>query len=199
MNRLLTRPISKKAVLNERPTSASHLGQVRMTRGSQVFSSGSYSLPVQVQHNPEVQDMGTSTSPLKFDDFEASPVPIQTLTFKSSKVSAPERHRRVLIVKYLRSEPSKSSNSRKSSERRSSRSLLKYFDMMNKPDQSFNPGSRGSASSRPVTCRSSGPVNKRVFSELNLDYPAGSRMFDICEVLSVAQGEFNMRYLRGKR
>lgn len=188
MNRLLTKPLSKKAVLNERPNSAHQVLQSRVHRSS--LSSNP------VVANPALHDMGTSTSPMKFEDFDMTTVPIQTMTFKSSKPTTSQRRRRVLVVKYL----GKQNELAKVPVKGSNRSLLKFFDVATKNTARGQQNtSRGSTSSRPVTCKSQGPVHKRVFSEVNLEYPAGSRLFDICEVLSITKGEINFKQLKLRR
>ena len=193
MNRLSQRPISTKAILSERPNSAHYPGSKRTNRFS--FTNNVPLLPL---HRPSgLQDIGTSTSPLKFEEFEVTTVPVQNITFKATPriKSQGSRRRRVLVVKYLKTHEMQNTPHSKNSNR----SLVKFFDIAQKQESpKKSPNSRIATTSRPNTGKSQGPVHKRVFSEINLDYPAGSRLFDICEVLSIAQGEINLRNLKLK-
>lgn len=191
MNRLSQRPISTKAVFSERPNSAHYTLPPRNGRNS--FNGN---IPFLPQHRPPVlQDIGTSTSPLKFDEFDVTTVPIQNITFKVTPTNPQQRKRRVLIVKHLGNNESLNTTQSKNSNR----SLVKFYDVAQKRDSTKKSQKiRIPSTSRPVTSKSQGPVHKRVFSEINLDYPAGSRLFDICEVLSIAQGEINLRNLKLK-
>ena len=192
MNRLTQRPISTKAILSERPNTAQYIGSTRINRNSLTNH-----VPLLPLHRPPVlQDIGTSTSPLKFEEFEVTTVPIQNITFKvTPRIKSQGRRRRVLVVKYLKTNEMQNTPQSKNSNR----SLVKFFEVAQKQESlKKSPNNRIPSTSRPVTSKSQGPVHKRVFSEINLDYPAGSRLFDICEVLSIAQGEINLRNLKLK-
>lgn len=187
------RPIAKRVVLSKRPLSSKYISPQRYMRGSfQQLPSNPIGIS-QTRYDPILQDIGTSMSPLKFDDIESPQLPVQNLTFNFAPCNKQSRRRRVLIVRHLRTNSEIPSS--KASFRKSSGSMMKFFNIAKQEDytkrqkffkQSFN-------NIRPNTCKSSGPVTKRVLSELNFEQPAGVRIFDIGEVLSVAHGCINLK------
>ncbi|OMJ66195.1 hypothetical protein SteCoe_37052 [Stentor coeruleus] len=187
------RPIVKRVVLSKRPLSSKHISPQRYMRGSFKQLPNNPIGISQTRYDPILQDIGTSMSPLKFDDYESPQLPVQNLTFNFAPCNKQNRRRRVLVVKHLRTN-SEIPNS-KASFRKSSGSMMKFFNIAKQEDytkrqklfkQSLN-------NIRASTCKSSGPVTKRVLSELNFEQSVGTRIFDIGEVLSVAHGCINLK------
>ena len=139
------------------------------------------------------QDIGTSTVPFRREKLDLNSVPIHTFNFQATPNSNKIRKRKVFLVKYLR--PTIPKNSQNNSSRKSTGSMLKHINVTKderittKTSYIKNRLSPG----RPNTRKSAGPVTRRILSEVNFDYPLGSRLFDISDVLSVAYGKVNIK------
>ena len=185
-----SRPIVRRAIISERPSSARCIPPQRWMRGSlQTVINSSISSNVKCM--PCLQDIGTSTFPAKFEDPEITTLPIRNITFELTPASSSARNRKVIVLKYLKTPTDKH-------PKKLQRSMLRFFNLSSQDHSKRNSICKTSSgiSTRPATSKSTGPITKRVLSELNFDHPPGSRLFDIREVLSVAQGEINLKNLK---
>ena len=149
---------------------------------------------------PAIQDMGTSTATIKAEDSEGFSVPVHNITFNIAPVCNKDRKRKVLVIKYLKSRCDEEESSMKSMQS-SNRSTIKFLNLGKQEDTcgKANGGKHRYAQSRPNTGNANGPITKRALSEIYFDGSAGTRLFDISEVLSVAHGEINVKKLRFSR
>lgn len=189
------RPIAKKAVLSERPLSAKYINPHRFLKNSfQYFPNN----PITFDHTNYdqcLQDIGTSMSPLKYDLIDSAQLPIKNLTFDFTAPNNRNRRKRVLIVKRLHT----NSDTPKSrgTFNKSNRSMMKFCNYAKQDDTRRQKFLRNTCDNiRPSTCRSSGPITKRVLSEYDIEQSNGLRLFDISEVLSVAHGCINLKNLK---
>ena len=167
--------------MSERPFSARFNLQNRLIRSSY------HQIPAastdQSKNFPSYQKTETAHSFAKKDP-EKNSLPVQNITFQAPFVNNKKRQRKVLILKYLRSDD------KQNNAKNSNRSMLKFFNVEEKKIDS----KLRNNTIRPNSCRSNGPVTKRIVSD---DFDSqGFRLFDINEVLSVTHGDINFKHIK---
>lgn len=198
MNLINYKPVARKAVLSERPCSARFIAPQRIIRGSfHIKESGSAMFPNGI-YAPVLQDMGTSMINEKKteEDHEILNVPVQNITFNVAPVRNKTRKRKILVAKYLKSQEPQEKHLQCTH-----RSTLRFLHM-EKPAETIrkSTGSRISFStSRPSTGKPNCPVTRRALSDYYFDSSQGPRLFDISEVLSIAHGQINLKFLKLSR
>ena len=197
MDLLTTKSIARKAIISERPYSARFIAPQRITKTSLNRLSNLSLSYNQGQYPVGLQDMGTSTMKIEYHD--SNTLPVQNITFKITPNSKKTRKRRVIVVKHLKEDNNLDQTSIKS-QKNSNRSMLRFFDIAKNDDDLRNTSNKnGNSNSRPATGKISGPVTKRALSEVYFDNLMGARLFDISEVLSIANGTINFKNLKVRR
>jgi hypothetical protein len=132
-----------------------------------------------------IKEIEPSTVPARFELPDFACLPIKTFVFRQTPKSRP-RERKVMVVKQVE-------NARRNKTKLSRMSMHKLISVEQEEDTEKT---RKIGKNRPMTCKNRVSITRNSMSQMSMLMENGYKMFDIEEVLSVANRELDMKQLK---